>query len=283
EETLKSLVRQNSHETFSALEWSARAMEKHPGANLIVFPEASVDTTKLNRKQELIDKLSEFASHNNKSILFNVLDEISDATPARFYNSEQRMLSDGTIGAKYAKKILTPFYEYNPLQAWLPVDDFYFEPGHESGVIPYENVNLVPAVCYEIHSARHIRNSVREGGDLIIHAANFYTFGKGTIGYIDFAMAKLRAVENRVPIVRSCNWGYGAFIDATGSVIPGSYNPPTKRNALCFPVFIPNNRAPYTYIGDLFLYVLTLLTLVDLVGFSRLSRAGSYLFVRNNV
>lgn len=283
EETLKSLVRQNSHETFSALEWSMRAIKEHPNANLIVLPEASVDTTKLNRKQQLIEKLSDFALRNNKSVLFNVLDEIEDATPSRFHNSEQMMQSDGTLGAKYAKKILTPFYEYNPLQAWLPFGNFTFEPGREMNVIPFENAHLIPAICYEVHSARHIREFVREGGDIIIHTGNFYAFGKGVFGFFDFAMAKLRAVENRVPIVRSCNWGYGAFIDATGSVIPGSFNPPTQRNALCFPVFIPNQRAPYTYIGDLFLYVLTLFTLVDLVGFTRLKRACFKLFVRNNV
>ena len=282
-ETLKSLIRQNSRDTFSALEWSAHAIEKHPNADLIVFPEASVDTTILNRKQELIKSLSEFAMQQDKPILFNVLDEISSATPARFHNSVQMMKSNGTLGAKYAKNILTPFYEYNPLQEWLSIGDFKLEPGEEPGVFPFENAHLIPAVCYEIHSARHIRDGVHAGGDLIIHTANFYTFGKGTIGYIDFAMAKLRAVENRVPIARSCNWGYGAFIDATGAVIPGSFNPPTKRNALCFPVFIPNQRAPYTYIGDLFLYILTIITVVGLVGYSPIRRLCFYWIGRDIV
>lgn len=264
QEDLKSLIRQNSQQRYSAFEWSAYAIEKHPNANLIILPESSVDTTVFNRHEEFMQALSEFSIKYKKSILFNSAERVDDSTPAQYYNTSQLMRQDGTLGEKYRKNILTPVYENNPLDNYISIGTFQFVPGVEDTLIPFENAMLIPSICYEVHSPNFIRNRAKKGGNIIVHVGNFQSFGTGIIAFFDLAMIKLRAVENRVPIVRSCNWGYGAFIEANGSIVPSTFNPPNQRNAISSPLFIPNQRAPYTYTGDLFLYLLSLIVCIDL-------------------
>lgn len=274
-ENMSSLLRQNSRQTFSALEWSAYAIQEYPNANLVVLPESSVDSTNENNRAKLISTLSDFTKHHQIPILFSYAEPIQDASPPLYFNTSQLMQTDGTFGDSYQKKILTPFYEYNPLETLYPLDGFQYQPGTTIKPIPLKSVNMIPAICYEIHSPRHIRHCVKTGGEIIIHMGNFMTFGKGTINYIDLAMARLRAVEHRIPIVRSCNWGYGAFIEATGEIVPGSFNPPTKRIAHSYPLFIPNDRTVYTTVGDLFLYLLTTFVFIDLIWLYRSRRPAT--------
>lgn len=274
-ESMSSLLRQNSKQKFSALEWSAYAILNHPNANLIILPEDSIGTTNTKKKEQLIQTLSEFSSNYNKTVFFNYAERVDDSTPAQYYNSSQMMLHDGTLGDKYRKVVLTPVYEHNPIQNIISIGTFHYIPGTDETIIPFENANLIPSICYEVHSTQSILTRVRKGGEILVHMGNFQSFGSGVIAFFDLAMVKLRAVEHRIPIVRSCNWGYGAFIEATGIIVPGSFNPPTKRIAHSYPLFIPNDRTVYTTVGDLFLYLLTTFVFIDLIWLYRLRQPAT--------
>ncbi|MBI1387156.1 MAG: apolipoprotein N-acyltransferase [bacterium] len=263
-EGIKSLVRQNTHQKYSAFEWAAYAIKNNPKANLIVFPESPIDLTQTASRYEYLKKLSEFAKKHEKTLYFNYAEQIEGASPPKYYNTSQLMMPDGKLGEKYRKIILTPVYENNPVENIFPIGTFYYKPGVEETVIQFNGANLIPAVCYEAHSPGFIRNRVLKGGDIIIHTGNFQAFGTDVIACFDLAMVKLRAVEHRVPIVRSCNMGYGAFIEADGKIVHGSLNPPAQRNAESFSLFIPSRRAPYTAIGNLCLYSFTTFSLIKL-------------------
>ncbi|MBZ0256034.1 hypothetical protein K8I31_08230, partial [bacterium] len=272
QEGIKSLVRQNSRQKYSAFEWAAYAIENNPNASLIILPEAPIDTSIPTIRDQYLKKAAEFSEKHGKALFFNYAEPIEDASPVKYYNTSQIMTPDGRLGEKYRKMILTPVYENNPIENIFPIGTFYYKPGRNETVIQFDGANLIPAVCYEAHSPTFIRSRVLKGGDLIIHTGNFQVFGRGVIAYFDLAMVKLRAVEHRVPIVRSCNWGFGAFIEATGAVIPGSLNPPSQRNAYSFQLFIPKHRAPYTAIGNLFLYAITFYSLIQFLMIFRLFR-----------
>lgn len=264
-ESVSSIVRENSTQRFSAFEWSRYAIQQHPDAEFILFPEASVDFTQRNRSSIMQEKASEIAARFGVPILFSYTEIIDDATLVKIYNHAQLIMADGAKGASYQKRILTPFYEYNPFQKWLPLDQQIFIPGEQNVLMNAGKAKIVPAICYELHSMNHIREYINMGGNFIAHLSNFYSFGGGVIAYFDLTMAKLSAVQFRVPIVRASNYGYGAFIDAAGRVIPGSLNQPGNRNALSFSVYIPEHRSFFAHYGNVFLYILTALWLREVL------------------
>ena len=191
-------------------------------------------------------------------------DERADAG-RRFYNSIQALADDGSIVASYDKAHLVPFGEYFPhfldaLLRRLGLRQFVHVPGgFESG----ENAALfkvpgLPAVaatiCYEaIFPGAVIGRGPRPG--LILNVTNDAWFGNTPGPYQHFAQARLRAVEEGLPLVRAANTGISAVIDPYGRVVgqiplgaegvldaalPASIAPPpgTKLRSILFPLLL---------------------------------------------
>ena len=59
---------------------------------------------------------------------------------------------------------------------------------------------------------------MRNGAGLLVNITNDAWFGDSSAPYQHLSMTVFRAVENRVPLVRSANTGITAFIDSRGHV-----------------------------------------------------------------
>ncbi|RJP22073.1 MAG: apolipoprotein N-acyltransferase [Candidatus Omnitrophota bacterium] len=260
-EPISSLVRENRQQIHSALELSHAGLKKHPNADIIVWPEAPIDLYKQPHWEGILNrKIHAFSDLTQKSVLIGCQDLIADTSPAQYYNTARFVRPDSVSISAYRKNHLLPFYEYDPLRTLNPIlADGCILPGTETVVFDIgEGCVIIPAICYEIHCLEHIRKGVRMGGNVIAHMANFQSFGKdGQIAYMDYAMSKFRAVEFRMPLIKACNWGYGALIQATGEVVEGSISPPGKRAVILFSLFIPCNRSLYSWSGDWFGFMLT--------------------------
>lgn len=64
--------------------------------------------------------------------------------------------------------------------------------------------------------ARRLR---RRGADVLVTLSNDAWFGRSTAPYQHFAHVVLRAVENRVSVVRSANSGISGVVDPLGRVV----------------------------------------------------------------
>lgn len=134
--------------------------------------------------------------------------------------------------AWHAKSALVPFYE-RPL-----LDPPLFATGTPGTVLSdAQGRRYLPALCYELHSRRHLRAGLKAGAQVVLHQASFSPFGRGHIDGWDLSMARIRAVEFGLPIVRSANRGRAAWIDAAGRVrhLGGA----AGARADCLPVFAP--------------------------------------------
>jgi apolipoprotein N-acyltransferase len=80
--------------------------------------------------------------------------------------------------------------------------------GHKAGV----------SICYELIFPDLIRQSVKHGAHFLVNITNDAWFGKSSASYQHMSMGVLRAVENRVPIVRAANTGVSGTIDANGTL-----------------------------------------------------------------
>ena len=147
-----------------------------------------------------------------------------------YYNSIQALANGGEIVASYDKAHLVPFGEYLPFSGLLEsfgLRHFVhipggFEPGGRRRL--FEAPGLPPAaalVCYEaIFPGETV--PVEASGErpgLLLNVTNDGWFGNTTGPHQHLAQARLRAVEEGLPLVRAANTGLSAVVDGYGRIL----------------------------------------------------------------
>ncbi len=147
-------------------------------------------------------------------------------TRPRFYNSIYIMGSDGEIKSAYDKFHLVPFGEYLPLQPLFDLIGFSqltqiksaFSRGPGPRTLPVPGAP--PAgmtICYEaVFPGAVIDPGNRPGW--IVNVTNDSWFGMSPGPYQHLDQARMRAVEEGLPVVRDANSGISAVIDAYGRI-----------------------------------------------------------------
>jgi len=149
-----------------------------------------------------------------------------DANLTRFYNSLHVIGPDGSIRATYDKAHLVPFGEYLPLQPLLEAIGLQqltrlrggYQPGPGPVTLDVPGAPPVsPLICYEIIFPGTVAGSKRPGW--IVNVTNDAWFGGSAGPYQHLAQARLRAIEQGLPVARSANTGISAMIDPYGRVL----------------------------------------------------------------
>jgi apolipoprotein N-acyltransferase len=150
-------------------------------------------------------------------------------TVGRFFNSIQVIDDRGTILGSYDKVHLVPFGEYVPhiletlirmagLRQFVQIPGG-FEPSDHHGTLAVPGLPPVAAtICYEAIFPDEI---LAEGPrpSAILNVTNDAWFGQTPGPYQHFAQARLRAVEEGLPLVRAANTGISGVIDPYGRVV----------------------------------------------------------------
>lgn len=127
----------------------------------------------------------------------------------------------GRIVAQYDKHHLVPFGEYIPLRGVLPVEniagglgDFDRGPGPQTlkaGNLP----SFSPLICYEAIFPGEATDGTGRARWLV-NITNDAWFGSSSGPYQHLQMARMRAVEEGVPLIRAANTGISAAFDGLG-------------------------------------------------------------------
>ena len=109
-----------------------------------------------------------------------------------------------------------------------------------------------------------VRRFVRTGATLLVNITNDAWFGDTSAPHQHLAMVTLRAIENRVPIVRAANTGISAVVDVDGLVRwqTGLFEPAVRADT----VERLGVRTLYTRHGDVFVALCGLASVV-LIGY----------------
>jgi apolipoprotein N-acyltransferase len=122
----------------------------------------------------------------------------------------------------YHKRFLVPVVERVPFlnPEWFSGIDYFGGFGRGELLPPYAlpfgKVGVL--ICYESVFVDHARHFRRGGADVLINITNDAWFGRSTAPYQHHAHLVLRAIENRVGIVRSANTGISGYIDPLGRI-----------------------------------------------------------------
>ena len=127
---------------------------------------------------------------------------------------------------KYDKRKLVPFGEFIPFEkifekiGFKKITQGYgsFSEGNDQDNFLYENLNVLPLICYEIIFPKLSQNS-KKGTNLIINISEDAWFGNSIGPHQHFTKAIFRSIENNTFVVRSANKGISAFINNNGKVI----------------------------------------------------------------
>lgn len=138
----------------------------------------------------------------------------------RSYNSAFHFVPLQNKMMKYNKRVLVPLSEYLPFPffssfvAKFGIDTF-FTPGEKTAVF-FGRIPMTVSICYEEGFNNIIREGRLAGAKLLVNVSNDGWFPNSRLPKEHFHLGKVRAIENGVPLVRACNTGVSAIVDALG-------------------------------------------------------------------
>lgn len=131
----------------------------------------------------------------------------------------------GELLARYDKIHLVPFGEYVPLKKILFFVDKLVEAagdflnGKEVSLLNYNGIKIGVLICYEAIFPEISKSYKDKGVNLLVNITNDAWFGRSPAPYQHLAMARFRAVENGVYLIRVANTGISCVITPWGEVL----------------------------------------------------------------
>lgn len=227
--------------------------------DLIVWPETSyTDYIQLGLNDA---ELSGLASRLKTALLIGAI----RAEEGKYLNSAILYASTGSASGTYDKLHLVPFGEYIPgrkfmpfLESLLPIEDF--TPGKDFSLFRLsaqacrKDFRFGVLICFEDIFPELARGFVLRGADFLVNMTNDGWFGDSSSPSQHMQASVLRAVENRVFVLRSANTGISCIIDDSGrllKVVSDRNGKPTfVKGQVCATVLAPRQRSFYTRFGD---------------------------------
>ena len=196
-------------------------------ADIVIWPEAAA-TFLLDESRTLMDFVSRAAPPGGHVITGAPRRTRSAGRTIAYWNSLHALSPAGAIIASYDKHHLVPFGEYMPLRVIVNLRVLTFGavdsssgPGPRTlrlpGVPPFS-----PLICYEaIFPGEVVADGAtpNERPQWLLNVTNDAWFGHTAGPYQHFQAARLRAVEEGMPLVRAANTGISAVVDSYGRVV----------------------------------------------------------------
>jgi apolipoprotein N-acyltransferase len=195
---------------------------------ILIWPESAFPFF-LTREADAMAQIAELLPKD--TVLMTGAVRAPDTPPgvrvSRAYNSIYLIDHDGGVLSVYDKLHLVPFGEYLPLQAWMEKLGFVQLTRVHGGFIPGTRRRTMevpqappalPLICYEAIFPGDIAASGDRPG-WIINLTNDGWFGNSTGPYQHLQQARMRSIEEGLPMVRAANTGISAVIDPSGRIV----------------------------------------------------------------
>ena len=156
-----------------------------------------------------------------------IAEPASDAQGLRAFNSIYVIDRDGSILAVYDKVHLVPFGEYLPFQGLLEslglmqltkVQGGFLAGDRRRALALKDAPAFLPLICYEIIFPDEAVPKA-ERPSWLLNVTNDGWFGNSSGPYQHFQQARVRTIEQGLPLVRAANTGISAVVDPFGRIV----------------------------------------------------------------
>jgi len=138
------------------------------------------------------------------------------------YNSALLINARGEVGGLYHKQVLLPFAETVPLERW-GINwgrGYHFSPGNKPGILVLSRgaLHFGVVICSEIANPSLVRQLKRAGAQFLVEISNDGWFTDKASCMLHAKDAIMRAVENRMWVIRAANTGFSFAVDPNGVI-----------------------------------------------------------------
>jgi apolipoprotein N-acyltransferase len=265
-------------QSFKVYQDESIAAAKH-GVDLVVWPEAAAAfyfqpddryPPTLADEAAYREALLQLASAIRTPILFGAPALAVRDGHYGFFNRADLISAQGELVAHYDKINLVPFGEYVPARRFLGsfvnrvVEGFGdLIPGTEQTLFSEKGAQLGVLICYESVFPNLTRLVVNKGADVLVNITNDAWYGESSAPYQALAMAAMRSVETKTPMIRTANTGISAIIRPSGEITDRT--PLFKRGTEIEDVSWRPVRTVYTAVGDVFSEICLVLTILGML------------------
>ncbi|HUJ03268.1 MAG TPA: apolipoprotein N-acyltransferase, partial [Rhizomicrobium sp.] len=227
----------------------------------IIWPEAAPPFF-LAREPMALDDIAVLTGHN-RVLMTGAVRGMRDDSGVHFFNSVYIFAHAGELIATYDKFHLVPFGEYLPAPIAGLLNDLGitklvdspggFTPG--TGPRTYAVPGAPPAgplICYEILFPNAVVGATRPGW--IVNVTDDSWFGPSSGPYQHLLTARVRAIEEGLPVARAANTGISAVIDPLGRIRASLGL--DKMGVVDAPLPSALRPTPFAHLGDAGFFVL---------------------------
>ncbi|MCF7869606.1 MAG: apolipoprotein N-acyltransferase, partial [Candidatus Omnitrophica bacterium] len=190
-------------------------IERTPEDNLIILPEAAWPYLSDKGDSKLI---ANFVKENKRNILIGAITREG----AAYYNSALFFNKSGNLVETYNKIKLVPFGEYVPLRKYLKFIEVLnsigdITPGEERKSFSFQGKTFAALICFEDIFPYYVAEVAKNKDFLLNITDDSWFYGQPEAGQ-HLSIMVLRAIENRIPIVRAANSGISGWVSPEGYV-----------------------------------------------------------------
>ncbi len=202
------------------------SLSEEPGEpTVIVWPEAAASPYLLRYRQDALDRISVLTSHGVVLMAGTVRGERDDTGALHMYNSFYLFGRNARLLGTYDKFHLVPFGEFLPFEETLEKLGLSKLTGIEGSFAAGDGPHTYdvpgagtagPLICYEILFPGEVVGSRRP--DWLVNVTDDSWFGPWAGPRQHLLVARVRAIEEGLPVVRAANTGISAIIDPLGRI-----------------------------------------------------------------
>ncbi len=146
-----------------------------------------------------------------------------EGTAKKLWNSLLAIDQQGSIAASYDKAHLVPLGEYVPLRKALPLPKVVwgatdYSPGTARRTLHLPDLPPVsPLICYEVIFSGAVADP-DDRPEWLLNLTNDAWFGTSTGPHQHFLAARVRSIEEGLPLVRAASTGISGLVDPYGRI-----------------------------------------------------------------
>lgn len=249
--------------TLDTYERLSRGLVRQDRPDLVVWPETAapffyqIEAGPTARLHQIVENLG-------TPLLVGIPGIVRTDGTAKLQNQALLLEPSRGLTGRYSKRHLVPFGEYVPLKKVLFFVEKLvaaagdFQPGGGPAALLLGRHVLGVLICYEAIFPELAREEVRNGATMLVNITNDAWFDHSSAPYQHKEMARWRAVEFRVPMVRCANTGISAVFAPSGKTVASL--PLGRRGTVSALVYPARTPTLYARLGDLFAWICVLTT-----------------------